>query len=224
MIQGRRLEDIHPIREELVRPAGGGNETLWLAVAAVVVVVACALGMGLRDRGARTAELLPWQMNAFTALNPEELGTFNALYTAAVEIDAVHEDGDGGWMDISEMEDLFMPPFARDAAWRRQGRMVWTRRVPESPDLDLALYLGVPQQRERSGSFLLVMRHDHSAGRGHGAAEPGHGRFEVWYQASHRGGFPAVIKDQALIAAGWKEVVAFKGGDEIERVKGEVVS
>jgi len=222
MIMGKRLEDIHPIREELVRPAGGSAETWWLASFAVLVVLVSALAIGTRGPVSRVAVLSTWQVNAFTGLNSSELGTFNALYTSAMEIDAVHEDGDGGWLDVPELEELFIPPFARDAAWRRQGKLHWKRNIPVSERMDIALYLGVPEDRDVSGAFLLVMLHDHAKKQGNASAE--HARFEVWHNTATKVKFPIAVTDQALIAAGWKEVVALKGEDEIRRVRGEVVS
>lgn len=224
VIMGRKLEEIHPVREVVVCPSGGSAETWWLAAFAVLVVVVCTLAVGTRTGSSETAELQPWQMNAFTALNANEQGTFNALYTSAMEIDAAHEEGEGEWMDIHELEQLFIPPFARDAAWRRQGRIRWTHNLPISEEMDMALYLGIPEEKEASGSFLLVMLHGHARKQGNASGKPEHARYEVWHHASTSVKFPAVITDQALIASGWKEVVALKGSDEIRRVKGESIS
>lgn len=42
----------------------------------------------------------------------------------------------------------------------------------------------------------------------------------IWYHGSSEVDVPLVYQDQQLVAEGWKEVVAYKGEDEVERIKG----
>lgn len=206
----------------LVRPARGEGELRWLLLFSTVIIFLCAMVIASGRKLGGQAELQPWQINAFQELRPEELGTFNALRTAALEIDDVHEDG-GVWMDILDMQSLVIPPFVRDAAWRRQGRMGWEMRIPVSEKTDMALYLGVPKDFAVSGSFLLVMLHEHVRKQGNTVESDQqslHPRYEIWHTNSTSVQFPEIVTDQALISAGWKEVVALTGSDEIERMKG----
>ncbi|GEM_PF-700612 len=223
MIMGRKLEDMHPVREEFVRPCNGGSETWWLIGCALLTLTICSLSIGVRKANVQSQSLHSWQLNAFRDLRAEERGTYSALYTAAIEIDDTHQNGDGEWLEVSDMEQDFVPPFVHDAAWRRQGKLVWQRKLLPAGTLDMALYLGEPQQKEISGSFLLVMQHSHGNGSGH-AAPSTHPSHEIWYSPSPHPRLPASYTDQALITSGWKEVVPLRGRDEIMRTKGENVS
>lgn len=220
MNMGRRLEEMHPVREEIVRPGNGGSETWWLVGCAAATLLVCALAMGSRGSRAQAPALHSWQINAFSDLRADEQGTYSALYTAAMEIDDMHQSGDGGWLSVSEMEEDYMPPFVRDAAWERQGRLNWRRIVLPAGNRDVALYMGVPQKKQISGSFLLVFQHTHANGASH-AAPSTHPSHEIWYSRSPEPGLPASVSDQALITAGWQEVIPLKGADEIRRTKGE---
>lgn len=209
--------------EEVVRPSQGGAETSWLLVVAFLTVLVCALAIFLRNQTHTTKKLGGWQIDAFNQLSGQELGVFNALRIAALEIDDIHKDLDGGWVSVSALEELFIPPFVRDAAWQKQGKMNWRQKILPSMDKHIALYLGNPSDKEASGSFLLVMLHDHKKKQGNATQGPTHAPSEIWWCKDPLKAFPQVVSDQALISSGWREVMAFKGSDEIKRVKGEMI-
>lgn len=224
MNMGRRIQDVHPVREELVRPCGSSSETWWLLGCAIATLLFCFFAITSRQPTPASPTLQPWQLNAFTDLRPDELGTYNALYAAAMEIDDLHQNEDGKWLTIDSLEETFMPPFVKDAAWSRQGKLSWQRILPPLGTTDIALYLGVPAQKDISGSFLLVMQHSHDATGMHIPDKAVHPPHEIWYSRTSKVTVPSIVTDQALIAAGWKEIVPLKGGDEILRTKGENLS
>ncbi len=53
---------------------------------------------------------------------------------------------------------------------------------------------------------------------------PTHAPYEIWINDKKNQGFPNIITDQALIAAGWKEIVALTGEDEMKRMKGTTIN
>ncbi|PIE71344.1 MAG: hypothetical protein CSA22_03545 [Deltaproteobacteria bacterium] len=208
---------------EIVPPTRGGNETRWLFAIAAFTLIICGLTVNLRTRGTAEKHMESWQVNAFTGLSAQELGTFNALRTAAIEIDEVHDDEDSRWMGIAELAELYMPPFVQDAAWQNQGRLKWSLKIVPAQSRHIALYLGTPEAADKSGTFLLIMLHDHIKKQGNAPAVQAHAPSEIWLHKRANATFPEVVTDQALISAGWREVVALKGEDEIKRVKGEMI-
>lgn len=204
---------------QTVHPGGGSRETRCVICAALITLAACALFAGGRISDSYAKSVEPWQINAFEDLNPVEMGTFNALRTAALDINDIHDE-EVRWMKVSELERLFIQPFARDAAWRKAGRIRWRSRTLPSETTHTALYLGSPEEADKTGQFLLVMLHSHEKKQGNAGTGPEHAPFEVWYRPAGSSEFPQIITDNALIALGWKEVVALRGEDEVRRVKG----
>lgn len=260
---GKQLKDIHPIREEIVCPACGRSETRWLFGAAVLIFAVCASVVGIRTSTDTTKQIETWQIDAFNVLRPAELGTFNALRTAALEIEDVHDTEGERWMPITELQEYLVPPFVHDAAWRKSGKLTWEQNIVPAGNRHIALYRGQPQEAGVSGTFLLVMLHEHTKKQGNVPTgnkdiewaeneflkptalgeKPGgqsddkavfpsssmrfehshdrHAAFEIWMHRSETKPFPDVVTDQALIAAGWQEVIALSGKDEVRRVKGD---
>jgi len=206
--------------EIVVRPIGTGRETRLVLLAALVTLAVCALIVGFRNTTA-TAKVVPaWQVDAFKDLRTEELATFNALYTAVPEIEAMHGDRVNHWPTVAELESNYIPPFVPDTAWRKRGSLDWARSVVSTCESHVALYLGRPDDASVSGSFLLVMMHDHVKKQGN-AGGVSHAPYEIWINSSQVVEFPQILTDQALINSGWREVVARKGEDEMKRTKGE---
>ncbi|WP_041721150.1 DUF6162 family protein [Pseudodesulfovibrio piezophilus] len=209
-----------PLCEVIVKPSGSGLETRLVLLAALLTVIVCGGIIMVRHATATVQEAPSWQMNAFTDLRSEELATFNALYTAAPEIEAFHEDEDGRWPSVTELRAEFVPPFVQDAAWQRNGGLDWARSLISTSDKHIACYLGSPMEQDKSGSFLLIMLHGHVKKEGNAGASS-HVPYEIWLHASPVAEFPDLVTDQALINAGWRVVVARKGEDEMRRTKGE---
>ncbi len=207
--------------ETIVTPARGGRETFFLLSMVAVTLVCCALAIGLRTTADMEKTIQAWQFNAFEDLTAPERAVFNALQIASDEINDIHASTNHRWMDIAELQALFIPPFVEDAAWHNQGRIIWSQKTFDTSNGErhIALYLGNPQTKAVRGTFLLLMLHDHPKKQGNVATGPTHAPYEIWLHNSANQTFPEIITDQALIAAGWKEIVALTGADEIQRLK-----
>lgn len=207
--------------EVVVRPAGAGAETGWVLFAALLILLICGGVIVLRNTSA-TAKVMPdWRVDAFQELRAEELAIFNGLHTAAPEIEIVHAE-EGGWPTVDQLAADYIPPFVQDAAWERNGAMGWTRSIISTEDKHIALYVGHPADETVSGSFMLVMLHDHVKKEGN-AGLATHAPYEIWMHASSAAEVPSMVTDQALISRGWREVLARRGEDETRRTKEDYI-
>ncbi len=206
--------------EEVIRPSGSRRETMWLVAAATCVLTICTLLILITSRQTAEKDLPEYKINAFSELSPSELAVFNGLYTSAPEINDIHNERDGKWMSIAELEEYYMPPFVRDRAWEKNGRIKWTLKTRPTGEMDIALYTGNPQDDNAGGTFILLFLHNHKK-QGNAEDAPEHPEYEIWYTPSPGAYTPEITTDQAFISAGWKEVVAYKGSDEKTRIKGE---
>lgn len=220
MTGARSLEEMHPVQEVMVRPAGAGCESRLVLLAAVMTVCACALFIWLQQGDVREETVPEWRVSAFDDLGAAELAVFNALTSAGPEIEAMHGELAGEWPGVTRLEREFVPPFVRDAAWTRSGRLNWTRSVLATGESHIAVYLGTPQDADFSGAFLLVMLHSHVKKQGNASVRPTHPPFEVWMHREQAPALPESVTDQALISAGWREVVARSGEEETRHARG----
>jgi len=205
---------------KVVRPSGTGLETRLVLMVALLTVLICGGSILLRNTSSAIRETPDWQIDAFKDLRTEELATFNGLYTAAPEIELFHEDVGSRWPTVDELESDFIPPFVQDVAWEQNGSIEWTHSIISTSSKHIALYVGHPRQEALSGSFLLVMLHDHVKKEGNAGAIS-HAPYEIWLHVSPAADIPSMVTDQALINKGWREVVARRGEDEMKRTKGE---
>ena len=203
----------------VVKPSGSGKETRLVLLVALLTVLVCGSAVAVRTVSTGVEPVPVWQIDAFSALNAQELATFNALHAAGPEIDMLHYDI-GGWPSVTDLASEFIAPFMMDAAWGKNGRLEWTRSVVSAEEKHIAVYIGRPLDADVSRSFLLVMLHDHVKREGN-AVGAVHAPYEVWVHPDPAVNMPNMVTDQALISAGWREVVARSGQDEMQRTKGE---
>lgn len=204
----------------IVCPAKSSTETRWLLGITLFTLVICATAISMPHSGSKTKQVEAWQLNAFAELNGNEIGVFNGLQTAALEIAETHELEDDHWMDVAELEKLYIPPFVKDAAWHKQGEILWSMKKLNSDKRHIALYKGTPAKDIVRGDILLLMLHDHQKKQGNAASGPTHAPFEIWFHDKTNQKYPEIITDQALISSGWREAVALTGEDEVTRMKG----
>ncbi|QJB56952.1 DUF6162 family protein [Pseudodesulfovibrio sp. zrk46] len=209
-------------REVVVKPSGSGTESRLVLMVALLTIAICSAAIVLRNTAAKAKEVPTWQVDAFEDLRAEELAIFNGLISAAPEIDIFHEDEGGEWPSVDALAADFIPPFVQDAAWKKNGAMAWIRSIINTQDKHIAMYVGHPLDVTKSGSFMLVMLHDHVKKEGN-AGGATHAPYEVWIHASPVAEIPSMVTDQALINKGWREVVARKGDDETRRTREEFV-
>ncbi|MBI9093095.1 MAG: hypothetical protein JEZ12_28115 [Desulfobacterium sp.] len=208
------------MEQQIVKPLSTRSEVICLAMMVVVVVMISGGVIAGRIRPNDEKVLKPHQLSAFRDLNSLEQGTFNDLYAAAMEINELHGTGDEEWPSLATLEDECMPPFVKDRVWKKRGRLAWEHRVPWSGTRHVALYLGVPRDAGSFGCFFLVMIHDH-AGKRPGTETVEHPPCEIWHHDDVNVAFPEIVTDEALMVKGWKEVVAYKGEEEVQRLKGD---
>jgi len=205
-------------RRQLVSPSGKGRETAFVLLAAVLVSIACATLMFLNQHKSQAAELASFQVRAFSALNEKELSVFNGLYTAAIEINEIHKEEEE-WLSVVQLEEELLPPFTKDTAWKKNGSYNWSCELRPAGSVDIALYSGHPDKDTPAGSFILLFVHDHKMHSSTNKA-PAHAPYEIWYHPSSLKQAPQAATDQGFISAGWKEVIAYSGADEVKRIKG----
>ncbi len=208
------------MEQQIVKPVSTRSEVICLAVTIAVVVMISGGVIAGRIRPNDEKILKSHQLSAFRDLNSLEQGTFNDLYAAAMEINELHGTGDEEWPSLATLEGEYMPPFVKDRAWEQRGRLAWEHRVPWSGSRHVALYLGVPRDAGSFGCFLLIMLHDHAVKRP-GSETVERPPYEIWRHDDLDVALPEIVTDQALMARGWKEVVAYKGEEEVKRLKGD---
>lgn len=203
-----------------VQSCRASHESRWLALVVVCVLLVCSSAISLRTGQQVEKQITGWQINAFTELNGNETAVFSALETAALEINDTHDLEGGQWMGISQLEEMYIPPFVRDSSWQKQGKIIWSMKDLHSNSLDIATYMGTPGDDSIGGTFLLVLLHDHQPKQGQAGDEPKHPAYEIWFHKNRSQENPDIITDQALTSTGWREVVALTGQDEAVRIKG----
>ncbi|OEU82667.1 MAG: hypothetical protein BA865_11905 [Desulfobacterales bacterium S5133MH4] len=207
---------------QVVKPSGASREGVYFILVTAIVVAVAGILIMHRTRVEPQKLLFDYQISGYKDLNNFEQGTFVALYTAAMEIDASHDDNEGTWLSVRDLQEQFMPPFARDRAWETSGKLAWTQKILNREKIHMTAYLGKPSEPDISGSFLLVLSHSHSAEGDYviGEAEHDDEPFKIWYTRKAHVDFPEGLNIQSLTVKGWKEVVPYKGEEERRRIKG----
>ncbi|MFS0827023.1 DUF6162 family protein [Pseudomonas phoenicis] len=175
-------------RAQVVRPAGAGHETLYVLLAALVIVLLAAAVVGVRGAREDEVALGAHEIDARRDLTPAEQGLYTDLRVAADEMRLLREDT-GSSPDIALLAEEGLPPFVVDASSESRGRHQWQRLSDDA-------YLGRSQAAEVAGSFLLLL----PAGAG---TEP-----VVWLRRQNDATPPPDRSATALADAGWQQVVS----------------
>lgn len=180
----------------VVRPAGAGRETLFVAGLCALIIACAATVATIRGRPSDEVVLASWRIDARDGLNAAEQG-LNADLTAAAE-DIRAELASGEAPSPDRLAEEALPPFAKDATAARRGAHVWSL-VRDGETLG---YLGVSGDNATARTLLLRIAAASGDAHGHG---PENGP-TVWAHASAI----AVerLSDEALIAAGWTQVAS----------------
>lgn len=213
--------ELQTVREQIVVSSQTKNETRWVLLLALFTVVCCSFLVGLRNNEEVINPTKSWQIDAFTYFNPQEMGVFTSLQTAAEEIIDVHViSDDEGWPTVDSLEEEYITPFVQDTAWKNQGRITWKASNLGADSRHINIYYGIPKNDDIRGLFLLLLLHDHAKKQGNAAFGATHAPYEIWFNENLDSKEPSSITDQSLIASGWKEVIALSGDDEEKRLKG----
>jgi len=204
----------------IVAPRSARGETLLLAV-----VAAAILGVGYAVVDARKVDnfeprLFGWQVSSFYDLNPTDQAIYNALITASEELWWIHggrlqfpQEGVDPWPTVEELDEEFqLPPFVKDLAWEQHGRVKWQRAA--SFDFEgSTVYHGSGGTVPGQSAYLLVLSHVHKgASYADGAT--------MWIHPDPNAPPPDTIKVDSLIVNGWKEIIPYRGADEVQRLRG----
>ncbi|KQQ56254.1 hypothetical protein ASF84_13315 [Pseudomonas sp. Leaf127] len=176
---------------QIVRPAGAGHETLYVLLLCLLILVVAAGVVGLRGESHEPEAIASHQLDARRDLTAAEQGIYADLRVTLDEIRLLAQE-QASPVTVQQLAEDGFAPFAQDASSVARGAHAWR--------LQGQSYLGLSQAPEVSGSFLL---------RGHSGAEPHDDEpADIWLNRTASAAAPAELSDQALIAAGWKQVVA----------------
>lgn len=211
------------MEQHIIKPVSTRSEVVWLLVTVMVVVAVSGIVIAARTRPSDYKVLNAHQISAFKDLDTLEQGTFNDLYAAAMDVESIHDEQEGIWPTPGDLAGEGIPPFTRDRVWEKRGRMAWELKALNTENRHMAVYFGTPVAVQGLGCFLLIMQHNHGTLEV-GKTGPEHGPWEIWYHNQADAVFPKIVTDPGLVAKGWREVVPYKGEEEVKRLKGEIFS
>jgi hypothetical protein len=201
-----------------VRPASSTFEHLFLLASALIVIgVSAVVARTYADREA-VQSLLDWQVSAFSDLNPVDQAMFSDLAAAGSIIRVWYEDsyamGEPHWATAEELADEYeLSPFVRDVSWKQRGEVQW--RLLRGYSIDGATaYLGTHGKVPGQSAYLLIISHIHK-----GASFTD--QSIVWIHRDPMAKPPETLNVDSLVRQGWKQVVPYRGADEVRRLRGE---
>lgn len=174
-------------RTQVVRPAGAGHETLYVLLAAVLILLLAASVVAVRGERDDEQRIEAHQLDARRDLNAAEQGIHTDLWVAVEEIRLLREEN-GVTPPVQALADEALPPFTSDASSQRRGGHQWSR-------LGDGAYLGRSQDAGIAGSFLLILP-------AAADAQP-----DLWLRRDSSAVAPDDLGHTALIAAGWQQIV-----------------
>lgn len=171
---------------QVVRPAGAGHESLWVAILSLVIVLLAATVIGLRSESHEEESIAAHQIDARRDLSAAEQGIHTELSVAFDEI-AMLQDELQALPDPQMLAEEGIPPFPTDSSSATRGNHQWQLlQVGDS-----AAYLGLSADADIAGSFLMLTS---DAGA------------DIWLNRDSTTQPPQDLAQDALIAAGWRQV------------------
>lgn len=226
-----------------VHPVSGRPETLALLLAVLAAVASLAGVVAWRSHRPGPPARLSWQVGSFDGLNAVDQAIHSALLPAAQEITWFNTDT-GGWITIADAQKSLLPPFYRDAFWKANGEVHWQLILPGAHEAHVAghgetgdhaatpepkpapnavnegtqgqgatVYFGTDGHIPGQSAYLLVIGHAHAGVMWTNQAT-------IWIHPDPHAPYPAVVRPEALVSRGWRQVIPYNGGSEVERVKG----
>ncbi|QHD06247.1 DUF6162 family protein [Pseudomonas sp. R76] len=170
---------------QVVRPAGAGHETLYVLLLCLIILAVAGSVIALHGDTQEVAALPSHQLDARRDLSAAEQGIYADLRVTLDEIQLLQKE-QSALPTPEQLAEEGFAPFAQDASSVSRGDHRWQLLEPSA-------YVGLSQVPSASGSLLM---------RVHGA-EP-----DIWLNRQANLAAPSDLTDQALIAAGWQQVVA----------------
>lgn len=174
-------------RAQVVRPAGAGHETLYVLLAAALILALAAGVVGLRGERQDEVSIAAHQLDARRDLNAAEQGIHTDLWVAADEVRALREES-GTAPDAQALAEEGLPPFVADASSQSRGGHQWSR-------LENGAYLGRSQDPQVAGSFLVIVPVAADA------------QTDIWLRRDSAAMAPDALDSATLAAAGWQQIV-----------------
>ena len=198
------------------------SESIGVLITVVVLLILAAVLIAPQRSNDIVKRLASHQIDALTDLSELEQALFVSLVTAGNEIDIYHDIEGLAWPSVEELGDDGIVPFDLNSVVDSQSFHRWRRVETDEPNLHLAIYVGESRDTSEIGNFILLLSHEHKHEPDIDADLVGvlDEHFEVWYDPTGNSLQPNRYKDPQLIKEGWKEIIAYDGSDEAQRVRG----
>lgn len=171
---------------QIVRPAGAGHETLYVLLLCLVILAVAGSVALLRGESQTVSSVDSHQLDARRDLSAGEQGIYADLRVTLDEIHLLQAEAQALPTPAQLAEEGFAP-FAQDASSVSRGDHAW--------QLLGQAYVGLSQNPQVAGSFVMRI-----------GADPTNP--DIWLNRSKPLAAPTDFSDQALLDAGWKQVVA----------------
>ncbi len=221
---------------KVVSPASGHWESAAMLLLTLSVIACLAGYLLLHPQQVGPPAALSWQVRSFDGLNAVDQAIHSALLPAGEEIIWNNNDT-GGWITLEHAQKIVLPPFYRDAFWKSNGEVHWQLILPGSHQAHArsgdaaapapspsevsqatqgqgaAVYYGSGGRLPGQSAYLLVIGHAHAGVMWANQAT-------IWVHRDPNAPYPGIVKPESLVGKGWRQVIAYDGNSEIERVKG----
>lgn len=223
---------------KLVRPASGRWESLTLLLAALAIIASVTGYVLLRPQHSGPPTPLSWQVRSFDGLGAVDQAIHSALLPAGEEIIWNNNDT-GGWITLERAQEIWLPPFYRDAFWKTNGEVHWQlilpgghlphvgsvdehedAAAPRTSEVSQAtqgqgatVYYGSAGGAPGQSAYLLVIGHAHAGVMWANQAT-------IWVHPDPNAPYPGIVKPESLVGKGWRQVIPYDGTREVERIKG----
>ncbi|VVO20977.1 DUF6162 family protein [Pseudomonas fluorescens] len=172
----------------VVRPAGAGHETLYVLLLCLMILAVAGSVVASRGETQTIESVATHQLDARRDLSAAEQGIYADLRVTLDEIQLLRQEQQALPSPERLAEEGFAP-FAQDASSISRGGHAWNL-------LEAQAYLGLSRTPAVAGSFLMRI------GTTEGASA------DIWLNRDAALTAPDPLDDQALISAGWQQVVA----------------
>lgn len=201
----------------IVKPASARLETLAIACVIALLAGATVLFARANAREEQNLFLADWQVSAFSDLSAVDQANYNALTYAGEIIQIWYDDSlaqkEPHWPTVEELadEEAGLEPFMHDLSWRQGGEVQY--RLVTTYEIDgVTVYLGSGGKAPGQSAYLLVISHLHKGASYRNQAI-------VWIHRDVNAAAPRTVNVDSLVRNGWKQVVPYRGSDEVKRLR-----
>jgi hypothetical protein len=206
------------MEKTVIQPQRQRFEILFVLISTVAVLAAAGGLIAINKTQKEAVKLKNYQISAFSVLTGSDQGIFSDLYTAALEIEAIHRDNGEIWATVEELKnkELALSPFVEDASWKTRGQHNWRLFTYDQPNVHRAVYVGRSGDENAAGNFIVLCEHFHSIDGSYYFGVNKQRPYSIWYNKNWS--LPSDISEGTLVASGWKEAIPYSGKDELKRL------